>query len=221
MNPRLVNLTFHGIGYPSRSFRPREEAYWVERGFFEAVLDEIKGKSDTLVTFDDCNASDFETALPALRARGMKAHFYIVADLIGKKGFLSATQVQELHRAGMTIGNHGKLHRSWRGLPERELEAELVEARDFLENIISYKVRFAACPNGSYDRRVLKYLRARGYERVYNSDRGWAHRGSWLQSRNSLLASDDLAAVRRLLGSQPFSAQGLLRICKRAIKRYR
>jgi peptidoglycan/xylan/chitin deacetylase (PgdA/CDA1 family) len=121
----------------------------------------------------------------------------------------------------MIIGNHGKLHRSWRGLTESELEAELVEARDRLENIISDKVIFAACPNGSYDRRVLKHLRACGYDRVYNSDRGWARQGSWLQARNSLLASDDLADVRRILGGSPFSRQGLLRICKRAIKRYR
>ena len=221
MKQRLVILTFHGIGSPSRSFWLREESYWVERRFFEAMLDDIQGRSDALVTFDDGNISDFETALPALQARGMKAHFYIVSDLIGQRGFLSQGEVRALHGAGMTIGNHGKLHRSWRGLTERELEAELVEAKDRLENIISDKVIFAACPNGSYDRRVLKHLRACGYERVYNSDRGWARQGSWLQARNSLLVSDDLADVRRILGSSPFSRQGLLRICKRAIKRYR
>jgi peptidoglycan/xylan/chitin deacetylase (PgdA/CDA1 family) len=221
MSQRLVILNFHGIGYPNRSFWAREEFYWVQRRFFEAVLDDIKGRSDTLITFDDCNASDFETALPALQARGMKAHFYIVSGLIGKRGFLSETEVKALHGAGMTIGNHGKLHRSWRGLTVRELHEELVEAKDCLENIIADKVRFAACPNGSYDRRVLKHLRGCGYERVYNSDRGCARRASWLQARNSLLASDDLASVRRILGSRAFSSEGLLRMCKRAIKRYR
>ena len=221
MNQRLLILTFHGIGSPSRSFWPREEAYWVERRFFEAVLDDIQGKSDRLVTFDDGNFSDFDTALPALRARGMTAHFYVVSGLIGQRGFLSETEVRALHAAGMIIGNHGKLHRSWRGLTERDLEEELVEARDRLEHIISDKIRFAACPNGSYDRRVLKRLRACGYERVYTSDKGWTRGDSWLQARNSVLASDDLADVRRILGSSPFSGQGLLRICKRAIKRYR
>jgi peptidoglycan/xylan/chitin deacetylase (PgdA/CDA1 family) len=221
MDHRSVILTFHGIGDPTRSFWPREEAYWVQRGFFEAVLDDIKGRDDTLVTFDDCNASDFETALPELQARGMKAHFYIVWDFIGKPGFLAAAEVKALHAAGMIIGNHGKRHRSWRGLTEGELEDELVEAKDCLENLISDKVRYAACPNGSYDRRVLNRLRASGYERVYTSDRGWAHRSSWLQARNSLLASDDLADVRRIVSSSPFSGEGLVRICKRAIKRYR
>jgi len=221
MNSRLVILNFHGIGKPGRPFWPQEELYWVERPFFEAVLDDVKGRSDTLLTFDDCNASDFETALPALQARGLKAHFYVVSDFIGTQGFLSAGQVRELHAAGMLIGNHGKRHRSWRGLVDGELEEELVEARDRLEDLISDKVRFAACPNGSYDRRVLRRLRACGYEHVYTSDRGCTHRKSWLQARNSLLASDGLPELRHILSSRLLSAQGLLRICKRVIKRYR
>src|SRR5437016_578259 len=107
MDQRLIILNFHGIGNPSRSFWPREESYWVQARFFETVLDEVKARHNVLVTFDDSNISDFEMALPALQARGMKAHFYVVSDLIGKKGFLSATQVRELHAAGMVIGNHG------------------------------------------------------------------------------------------------------------------
>jgi len=221
MNHSLVILTFHGIGSPSRSFWHREESYWVGRQFFEAVLDDIKDRNDILVTFDDCNASDFETALPALQARGMKAHFYIVSDLIGKRGFLSETEVRELHAAGMIIGNHGKLHRSWEGLAGRELEEELVEARDRLESIISDKVRFAACPNGSYDRRVLRRLRACNYEKVYTSDQGWTRREAWLQARNSMLSTYGLQHVRTILSSAPLSWKVPVRLCKRLIKRFR
>ncbi len=221
MNSRLVILTFHGIGVPSRPFWPQEESYWVTRPFFEAVLDEVRGRSDALLTFDDCNASDYEVAFPALQARGLKAHFYVVAGLIDKDGFLSEAQVKTLHAAGMTIGNHGKLHRSWRGLAEGELQEELVEAKERLENLLSDKVRFAACPNGSYDRRVLRRLRACGYERVYSSDRGCAHRDGWLQARNSLLQGDDLEDVHRILASRPCGWNGLWRFCKRTIKRWR
>jgi len=221
MSQKLFILNFHGIGSPRRTFWPMEESYWVERRFFEAVLDHIKGRTDTLVTFDDCNASDVEAALPALQARGLKAHFYIVSDLLGKNGFLSVNDVRELHAAGMTIGNHGKLHRSWRGLAEWQLREELVEARDRLENIISDKVSFAACPNGSYDRRVLKHLRKCSYQRVYTSDEGPTRCGSWLQARNSLLRTHDLDAVHRILRGTQLSWKGLLRICKRTIKRCR
>ena len=195
--------------------------YWVEQGFFEAVLDAIQGRTDTLVTFDDANASDFEAALPALQARRMKAHFYLVADFIGKESFLTERQVRELHAAGMTVGNHGKAHRSWRGLTEQELEEELVEARECLENLILDKVKLAACPNGGYDRRVLHHLRARNYERVYTSDGGCASWGHWLQGRNSLMRHHTLQDVHRILGSRRVGWQGLLRICKRTVKRSR
>jgi peptidoglycan/xylan/chitin deacetylase (PgdA/CDA1 family) len=221
MNSRVVILNFHGIGQPNRAFWPKEENYWVEKQFFEAVLDLGKTRSDTLITFDDCNASDFEIALPALLTRGLKAHFYVVTNLIGKKGFLSGTQVKELHRSGMTIGNHGKLHRSWRGLTEWELEEEVVQARACLQDLISDRVRFAACPNGSYDRRVLKRLRASGYERVYTSDRGCARRHSWLQPRNSMLCTDDLEEIRRILDSRLLNWSGLVRMVKRVLKAWR
>jgi peptidoglycan/xylan/chitin deacetylase (PgdA/CDA1 family) len=221
VNQRTFILTFHGIGQPVRPFWSGEQTFWVERPFFEAVLDEVEGRQDVLLTFDDANASDFETALPALAARGMKAHFYLVSGLIGQKGFLSAAEVRALHAAGMTIGNHGKLHRSWRGLTERELDEELMEARNCLENIVSDAVRFAACPNGSYDRRVLRHLRAQGYERVYTSDRGWTRANAWLQPRNSAWHSYGLEDLRRDLGSCRLSWETMMRACKRTIKRLR
>jgi peptidoglycan/xylan/chitin deacetylase (PgdA/CDA1 family) len=221
VNHKLFILNFHGIGQPVRPFWRGEESFWVERNFFEAVLDEVRGRPDVLLTFDDSNASDFQTALPALAARGMKAHFYIVSGLIGKKGFLSESEVRELHGAGMTIGNHGKLHRSWRGLTERELEEELVEAKDCLENMVSDKVRFAACPNGSYDARVLKHLRAEGYERVYTSDRGWTRTSARLQPRNSVWRDYGLAELRKDLACSGLDWGAVMRACKRTLKRLR
>lgn len=218
---RLFVLIFHGIGHPVRRLWPGEERVWVEQQFFEAVLNELRGRNDILLTFDDGNISDFETALPALQARGMKAHFYIVSDLIGQTGFLSASNIRELRAADMVIGNHGKFHRSWRELTDQELHEELVAARDHLQQIISDAVRFAACPYGEYDRRILERLRIYDYERVYTSDGGPAHGSAWLQPRNSLRRNSAIEGVRRLLESTMFTPTGLMRICRRTIKRWR
>jgi peptidoglycan/xylan/chitin deacetylase (PgdA/CDA1 family) len=220
VNDRLAILNFHGIGRPTRALWPREEAYWIEQDFFEAVLDAVNGREDVLITFDDCNISDFELGLPALKARKMRAHFYIVTDFVGKKGFLSKENIRTLHESGMSIGNHGKQHRAWRGLSEMELNQELIEARDYLQETISDRVRFAACPNGSYDRRVLRHLRRSGYERVYTSDGGWTRAGDWLQARNSVLRRQGLDFVQSLCNAG-YSWDGLIRICKRAIKKMR
>jgi len=214
-------LNFHGIGEPGRPLWPGEDRYWIDRSLFEAILDVVKDRADVDLTFDDGNVSDYEIALPGLLRRGMKAQFFVVSDLIGRRGFLSHAQVKELHRAGMTIGNHGKLHRSWRELPEPELRLELIEARAQIENLIGARVDAAACPNGSYGRRVLSYLKANGYARSYTSDRGWTCRSSWLQARNSLLREQRLEDIRNSLEHGPYTPGQVLGWGKRLIKRCR
>ena len=48
----------------------------------------------------------------------------------------------------------------------------------------------AACPFGSYDRRVLESLRGSGYRRVYTSDRGTTDAEDYLQARNTVGPDD-------------------------------
>ena len=60
----------------------------------------------------------------------------------------------------------------------------------------------AACPFGSYDRRVLRALRRTGYRHVYTSDRGLARRGDWLQARNTVQRADGAELLGPILASQ-------------------
>ena len=221
MSDRVCILNFHGIGHPSRDFWSGEERVWVGEKFFAAVLDEVKESSDVLVTFDDGNVSDIEIALPALLARGMKAHFFIVSEFVDKKGFLSVNNIKTLHAAGMVVGNHGKSHNPWRGMTSGELRAELIEAKDQIEQIITTRIDCAACPYGSYDRNSLKYLHECGYKHVYTSDGGWTGKNRWLQPRNSLRSNSRIEEVRQLLRETKFSVKGLVRECKINLKRWR
>jgi peptidoglycan/xylan/chitin deacetylase (PgdA/CDA1 family) len=188
---RAVNLTFHGVGTPVRPFDPGEAEVWVDRQRFLSVLDSVAGRDDVRITFDDGNASDVELALPALQERGLRGTFFVVAGRVGSPGFLDAAGVRELQAAGMTIGCHGMRHRPWRGLDERALHEELVDAKRVLEDVAGVPVKEAACPFGSYDRKVLRFLRRSGYRHVYTSDRGVARFGDWLQTRNTIHAGDD------------------------------
>jgi hypothetical protein len=65
MNDGVTILNFHGIGRPMRNYWAGEERVWIGGEIFEMVLDEVKGREDVLVTFDDGNISDIEIALPA------------------------------------------------------------------------------------------------------------------------------------------------------------
>jgi peptidoglycan/xylan/chitin deacetylase (PgdA/CDA1 family) len=197
----VININFHGIGEPPTWISDSERTVWMPIPGFGAVLDCIADQPDIRLTFDDGNASDVEVALPMLVERGLRATFFVVADRIDRLGYLSATDLKELAGHGMGIGSHGLSHRSWRGLDDRALAHELASSRSLIEHAAGVAVYSAACPFGSYDRRVLRGLRAGGYARVFTSDGGAARAGSWLQPRTSLRRWDDEAAIERIRSS--------------------
>lgn len=197
----VFNFTFHGIGEPPGSVRETERAVWVSQAVFRDVLDRVVGETSIRLTFDDGNLSDAQLALPDLMERGLTATFFIVADRIGRPGYLNAADLRHLVEHGMTIGSHGFSHRSWRGLDDGELSRELVTSRRVIEDVAGVAVQLAACPFGAYDRRVVRGLRVAGYHGAFTSDRGGARRSEWLQPRVSLRAWDDATLIDRTLAA--------------------
>jgi peptidoglycan/xylan/chitin deacetylase (PgdA/CDA1 family) len=208
------NLTFHGVGPEPGPLPPGEARVWISRERFGAVLDSVQGRGDVRISFDDSNRSDVDVALPALRDRGLRATFFVLAGRLGDPRHLGADDLAELVDAGMTIGSHGMHHRDWRRLGDAELEEELVAARRILHEASGTPVTQASVPFGSYDRRVLSRLRARGYATVFTSDGGPARPDAWLQPRTSVTVDDEPARIAAG-GSTPTGA------LKRLVKRWR
>ena len=96
---RCINLTFHGVGEPTRRLEPGEEDVWLSCAQLSSILDAVANRGDVRITFDDGNASDLHTALPALRARGLTATFFVVAGRLGTPGFLDDEDVEALAAA--------------------------------------------------------------------------------------------------------------------------
>ncbi len=191
------NLCFHGIGTPQRALEPGEDEFWLEVDQFEEMLAMIKRHPFINITIDDGNVSDIRHALPALLRRGLNATFFIVAERIDAPGALCTDEIRELVDSGMRIGTHGLAHRPWRSLRGHGLEAEM-RAAQIISEVAGAPVREAACPFGSYDRRVLRALRHHGFLRVYTVDRGRARHGAWLQPRYTVRKNDTPADLERL-----------------------
>jgi peptidoglycan/xylan/chitin deacetylase (PgdA/CDA1 family) len=208
------NLCFHGIGTPQRELEPGEDEFWLEIDQFDEMLGMIKRHPFINITIDDGNASDVTHALPALLRRGLAATFFIVAERIDAPGALSSEAIRELVASGMRIGSHGLAHRPWRSLRGHRLEAEMRAARIIAE-VAQAPVREAACPFGSYDRRVLRALRSHGFTRVYTVDRGRARNGAWLQPRYTVRKDDTAADLERLAYPARGSRTGLRTVIKR------
>jgi peptidoglycan/xylan/chitin deacetylase (PgdA/CDA1 family) len=194
---QVVNVCFHGIGTPDRELEPGEDRYWVPTDLYHRVLDEVATwPTPVRISFDDGNASDAEIGLPGLVERNLTGDFFVLADRLDRTGSLSLKQVGQLRAAGMTVGSHGMLHRSWRGLDEQGRVAEFVTARDRIADVTGVPVDSAACPLGEYDRQVLSGLREAGYRRVFTSDRRVAAAGDWLQPRYSVRHTDTPESLR-------------------------
>jgi peptidoglycan/xylan/chitin deacetylase (PgdA/CDA1 family) len=221
MSTRTTILTFHGIGSTDRQLDPGEADVWVDYHQFLALLDRVAGRDDVQITFDDGNASDLELGLPALSERGLTATFFVVAGRLGAPGFLNEPDVRSLRDAGMQIGSHGMHHRPWRGLDDRALHEELVEAKALLERVVGGPVTQAGCPFGAYDRRVLRAARQAGFHHVYTSDRGTAAPPAFVQARNSIGPHDPPEVMERIAGLEASLPRFAARRARQAIKRWR
>lgn len=221
MPGRIFILNLHGIGTPKRELPASEQRVWLEQARFEAILDYVRTRSDVELTCDDANESDFTVALPALRARGLKARFFLVADRIGQPAFLSRNQVEGLLNSGMEIGSHGLRHRPWAALGKCELHEEIVQARNRLEQLASVRIDHASCPFGSYNRRVVRAFRNAGYKGIYTSDGGPAQPGALILPRNSVCNTWTLETVKQVLSDEVTPLRRLLRNLKLAVKRWR
>jgi peptidoglycan/xylan/chitin deacetylase (PgdA/CDA1 family) len=201
MSQFILNL--HGVGPVPRDLDDGEHDCWLDQGFFEAVLELAQEGPHVKLTFDDGNSSDCEIVLPALLRRGLQATFFICSGRLDQPTFLDRIQVRELQSRGMRIGCHGAAHLPWRYLPPDRLREEIVDSRRVLEEVCGVAVDTAACPFGSYDRRVLGGLRRAGYRIVYTSDGGASVGADWLQPRTSVTRSMTLPAVQRLIREGP------------------
>jgi peptidoglycan/xylan/chitin deacetylase (PgdA/CDA1 family) len=217
-----VNICFHGIGTPGRDLEPGEDDYWISPDFFEEIVDYTKThQASVKLSFDDGNASDVDLGLPHLAKRGMTAAFFPVAARLGKPGSVDPAGLRELAAGGMSVGSHGMHHQAWRGLTDAELDEELIEARRVIQRETGISVDAAACPLGSYDRRVLGRLRHLGYSAVYTSDRCTALPNSWLQPRFSVRRQDTMADIRTIVEQPEATVTRAKSLARTTIKRLR
>ena len=216
MSAQLI-LGLHGIGWPHHQVTDDERFYWISRQAFISLLQTTVATRQgsnlpVAITFDDGNESDALIALPELAKRNLKATFFIIGGRIGFPHYLDKAALRDLVSAEMEIGSHGMHHYDWRKLDAMMLHAELDASRRRIEDVCGRAVTKAAIPFGSYDRRVLKQLRAEHFECVYTSDGGLAQSNAWLKPRRTI-CSDILEREMKSVATSYPTLPGRLRRC--------
>jgi peptidoglycan/xylan/chitin deacetylase (PgdA/CDA1 family) len=152
-------------------------------------------------TFDDGCASDLHVAAPLLAKNSFNATFYVTVDHLGKAGYLTKAELQELSRLGFEIGSHSMTHRHLSDLDQRQIGAELVDSKQALEEIIGKAVDHFSCPGGRVNAIVTQTASEAGYKTVATSQLGIN------SSRSNLLA------LRRVPIKRDMNLKTFARIC--------
>ena len=218
MTSQLI-INFHGVGEPHNGVDAEERPFWISQQELRKIFERVallksgavklqRPLPEILLTFDDGNLSDHTIALPELVRAKLKATFFVCMGRVGKPHYLNEANIRELQSAEMIIGNHGMHQRNLMRLSETELAIEVSQASDALSQITGKVVDEFAIPYGSYDRRVLTWLRAQPIKTIYTSDRGLTSSEMRIKSRESITESmaryviPDVLLQDRPLGSK-------------------
>jgi peptidoglycan/xylan/chitin deacetylase (PgdA/CDA1 family) len=157
------------------------------------------------VTFDDGTRGQFDHAVPALRARGMTATFYVTTDWVGTPGFMTWDELRSLVGWGMSVQSHTRTHPFLSELDEARLRAELVDSRTTLDRELGQNTSEIAFPGGDAPSRHLRsLLKDCGYRVVVGTRWGMNRDGEWLRP--------GFRPIRRCTARGPISADWTRRV---------
>ncbi|MBI5142730.1 MAG: polysaccharide deacetylase family protein [Nitrospirae bacterium] len=163
--------------YLSRRSEFNAHVGWIAgNGFLTQTVAGIRGLSaadaakSVALTFDDGQASDYETAFPMLSGRGMKATFYIATDFVGQAGYVDWRQLRDMQAYGMEIGSHSCSHCCFPDLAPAEMLKELIDSRRILEDRLGSAVKSFSVPYGFACPSLIRAATEAGYETICTSD---------------------------------------------------
>ena len=125
-----------------------------------------------ILTFDDGYVDNYEIMMPILRAHKMKAVVYVIANELGKPGYLNIEQLQEMQGRGIEIGSHTANHRPLLGLNQAELLHEIGDSKIFIEWSGINEAGSLSYPNGLYNDEIIKIIKNKNYHTAVTGDAG-------------------------------------------------
>lgn len=194
-------LTYHGFGprtaaqdphalfvdTPALEAQLRVLARWTRPLDLDGYLAGLDaGRSwparSSLVTIDDAYRSTLEVAAPRLAAAGIPSVLFVSPARLGgtsawmpdmpDEPLLSADALADLGQYGMEVGVHGLDHTVLPGLAQRKLARQVEESRDLLADLVGYRPRVFAYPEGRWDPPAARAVAAAGYAAAFAVERG-------------------------------------------------
>ena len=155
-----------------REIRHLKSRNWRGMSVSEALADSKTAQPGVVITFDDGSETDLIGAAPLLKESSFNASFYIVVGWLGKRGYLSQSQLRELADFGFEIGCHSMTHPNLNEIPPTQLHVEIAEAKQKLEDLLGRRVDHFSAPGGFWSRKLAQMAMEAGYRSVATSRPG-------------------------------------------------
>lgn len=161
----------------------------------------IQGKDGMLLTFDDGTEDHYDAAeiVESLHARAI---FFVIADSINKKGYLTTSQLRELYQRGHTIATHTHTHFfELDRVDEKIAYEEWKQSKDSIEQKIGNEVVIGSLPGGFYSASVVKPAHMAGIHHLFTSEprlHRWLLQDTWLYGRFIPFASRSYKRIGKL-----------------------
>jgi peptidoglycan-N-acetylglucosamine deacetylase len=113
-------------------------------------------------SWDDGNPLDLRLAELLARYQ-VKGTFYIPSPQSGLK-LLSHSQIRSLHTMGMELGAHTMTHAVLPGLDSARIRREVLDGKQWLEDILGEPVKAFCFPLGKFNRRACQIVEECGFQ---------------------------------------------------------
>ncbi|MGZ5248253.1 MAG: polysaccharide deacetylase family protein, partial [Flavitalea sp.] len=162
-------------------------------------------EKSVMLTFDDTDLSQFETAVPVLDKYGYKAAYFIMTVSINRPRYMSREQIKELSDKGNAIGSHTWDHQNVKKLKGDDWITQVDKPSKKLEEITGKKIDHFAYPFGLWNPQAIPELKQRGIKAAYQL----------VEPRDS---SDPLYTIRRMIVPGSWDGAKLNKVMKSNFK---
>jgi len=125
-----------------------------------------------VLTFDDGTMDNIENAFPTLKKMDFPATIFMIAQNVGKGGWLSTEDLRLMDASGITIGSHTVTHAFLPSLTEEEARGEIVESKRVLETLLEHPVTLFSYPAGGFTELSKVMVENAGYEGAVTTNHG-------------------------------------------------
>lgn len=110
-----------------------------------------------IISVDDGYTADL-TLAEELFNRQLRATFFVPAKNSEGLSVIEPYEIKAMHEMGHEIASHTYNHVYLTGIPIQDAKKEIMEGRDYLENILGEPVRGFCFPGGKYNANIVNFL---------------------------------------------------------------